>query len=224
MFPPRFLLVIQSTNILLRAALVTAELRIVASAQQTFQSLESSGQREFDPLEVWYKTKQIIAACLDIGRILPREIIAIALVGQGNEGLAWFERNDETHARGVFLETHASPEIVRKFLSDFRQREQAEQIPLYVGNMSEWLLWNLTGAYVESENSRLRKEWNIVPPRRVNSTDAQSFGKTRVRAPLNGELPVVAVLNAGEVLEHGKGNSEEDAAAIGAAEIAFRGK
>ncbi|HZQ10864.1 MAG TPA: hypothetical protein VFD70_30085 [Anaerolineae bacterium] len=225
MSPPRFLLVIESTNTFLRAALVTRELKIVASARQSFQVIESSSvQRAFDPLEVWYKTKQVIAACSDIGRTLPREIIALALVGQGNEAIAWFEQNGETHARGIFLESQVSPEIFRKFLSEFRQREQAEHLPLYLGSMSEWVLWNLTGAYVEIRGWRLEEELNVVMPRRVNSTDVQAFGKSRARAPLNAELPVAVVLDEKEALERGKGHSQADAMVLGTAEIALRVK
>ncbi len=156
---PRFLLVLSAQSNLLRAALVTRDFKIVSSAQQTFHIADN----EFDPLELWYKTKQVVAACLDIGRTQMREIAGVAIVAPENYSVIWSEQAREIAARGVVSEiqvvsTHAAES--------------------YSGTLGAWLVWNLTGVFPEK--------------------DANAFGKTRVRAPFDAELPVVAVLNASE--------------------------
>src|SRR5690242_16756558 len=97
---PRFLLILSAHSNLLRAALVMQDLRIVASAQQTFELHNS----RFDPAEVWYKTKKVIAACLDIGRTLTREIAGVVIVSQETAVVIWQEQGNEVVARGMILE------------------------------------------------------------------------------------------------------------------------
>ena len=127
MTTPRFLLVLSIHSNLVRAALVTRELRIASSAQQTFQLAKD----EFDPAEVWYKTKKVIAACLDIGRTQTREMAGIAVVTNEAEYVEWNVENQEIIARGKIMtgDFSASP------LSSDSWR----------GTLSMWLLWNLTG-------------------------------------------------------------------------------
>lgn len=194
---PRFLLLLSAHSNLLRAALITRELHIVASAQQTFQITNA----EFDPAEVWYKTKKVIAACLDIGRILSREIAALAIVTQEQEAIVWHERENEIIARGQILSdaasfAHAADELARGI-----------ETLAYVGNIGTYLVWNLTGEYV--------------------TTHAQEFGKTRVRAPFDAAIPIVAVLSENEAraFAHGADVSETDRALMGAARWVWeRGK
>ncbi len=124
---PRFLLILSVHSNLVRAALVTRELRIASFAQQTFQIQEN----EFDPAEVWYKTKKVIAACLDIGRTQTREISGIAIVTKEAERVEWKIENQEIIARGKIVndDSGSSP-----LSPDTRH-----------GTLAMWLLWNLTG-------------------------------------------------------------------------------
>lgn len=131
--PARFLLILSVHENLIRAAMVTRELKIVASAQQTFQVTDSS----FDPAEVWYKTKKVIAACFDIGRTLSREVAGVAIVTQGNDTVDWSEQVGEVVARGRV----GQPVDATVF------EESAGATQSYRGDMGAWLLWNLTGAY-----------------------------------------------------------------------------
>lgn len=117
----RFLLILSVHSNLLRAALVTREIRVAASAQQSFQITEN----EFDPLEVWYKAKKVIAACLDIGRTQTREIAALVIFSTDAESIRWAMQENETVARGKILEASDSAPIS--------------------ATLRAWLLWNLTG-------------------------------------------------------------------------------
>lgn len=127
MSSPRFLLILAIHSNLLRAALVTREGRIVSSARQTFQVTNA----DFDPLEVWYKTKKVIAACLDIGRTQTREIAAIAVVTQEAERVEWKIENREISARGKIVNGDSGPSLLSP--------------DSWHGTLSMWLLWNLTG-------------------------------------------------------------------------------
>lgn len=90
---PRFLLILSADSNLLLALLVTRELRIVASAQQSFQiAVQPDEQQTFDPAEVWYKTKKVVGACLDIGRTLPREIAGLVILTGQTQKIEWRER------------------------------------------------------------------------------------------------------------------------------------
>lgn len=116
---------------MLRAALVTRELRIISSAQQTFEIRA----REFDPLEAWYKMKKVIAACLDIGRTQSREIAGVAIVSQDDQAIQWSCAENEITARGILSEG---------LIENSRAGET------YFGNMRAWLLWNLTGVFLKA--------------------------------------------------------------------------
>lgn len=182
---PRFLLILSIHSNLIRAGLVTRELRIASSAQQSFQ-LNAS---EFDPAEVWYKTKKVIAACLDIGRTLSREIAGVVIVSSEANTVSWQEQGSEVIARGLIL-----PET-----SVTERAEMPASTEKFSSTLSGWLLWNLTGAYTAG--------------------GTHDYGKTRARSPFDAELPVLAVLSGESALELVDGSDDSDAnrAIIGAA-------
>ena len=164
MNPPRFLLILSVHSNLLRAALVTRDLKIVSSAQQTFNIADD----EFDPAEVWYKTKKVIAACLDIGRTPARDIAGIAFVTPEMERVEWEIENQEIVARGKMAEKPPSVQ---------RQASNA----MFSGGMSAWLLWNLTGALQMSDagdfpKTRVRAPFDAEIPivLRMRAKDARA--------------------------------------------------
>jgi hypothetical protein len=134
----RFLLILSVHQNLLRAALVTRDLKIVSSAHQTF---ELRGD-EFDPAEVWYKTKRVIAACLDIGRTQAREIAGVAILAPPNQIVTWAEQEGEIVARGFVSDTEAA------------NTRDAQNV---AGNLSAWLEWNLTGVLPDANTNDFGK-------------------------------------------------------------------
>lgn len=129
---PRFLLVLSTESNLLRAALVTRELKNVAFARETFQLGEAyDGGQEFDPAEVWYKLKKVTAACLDIGRTLSREIAGVAIVGPSHARVVWSRQGDEVISRG--------------FIGAENAGRDDSIVPEFSGTLAYWLWWNLTG-------------------------------------------------------------------------------
>jgi hypothetical protein len=199
MNPPRFLLVLAAQENLLRAALVLRNLKIAASAQQTFRVADAA----FDPAEVWYKMKQVIAACLDIGRTLPRELITCALVGDDSAWVMWQDRAGEVDSVGYLADaTDASAQ--RAFGAPTRFREYGA--PVLGGTCRAWLLWNLSGAYVLRADELAR--WNaraarcdiaLAPPRVCDAPNAKCFGRIRARSPFAEELSIADVFAESEL-------------------------
>jgi glycerol kinase len=168
MFPPRFVLVLSAESNLLRASLVTRELKSVASARQSFQVTPiENGTQEFDPAEVWYLAKKVIAACLDIGRTLSREVAGVAIVCQANTFVSWSQQADEVVSSGRIGQRNDAHIKTRSDLI-------SEQDGALSGTLATWLWWYLTGAAV--------------------AQDENGFSKTRARAPFDAELPIVTVL------------------------------
>jgi glycerol kinase len=181
---PRFVLILSIHSNLVRAALVTRELKIVSSAQQAFTLHDN----HFDPAEVWYKTKQVIAACLDIGRTLAREIAGLALVTQEQAHVRWREQGKELVAEGLFTDGATANARGEQNLS---------------GTLSAWLLWNLTGVFLE--------------------TETRIFGNTRARAPFDAELPVILLQRQEDALAHAGSETltETERVLVGAARCAW---
>lgn len=141
---PRFLLVLSTESNLLRAALFTRELKNVASARQTFQLVQTEdGGQEFDPAEVWYKMKKVIAACLDIGRTLSREIAGVAIVGTDHARVMWSRQGDEVVSRGRIGSENTRPDD--------------SSVPEFSGTLADWLWWNLTGGMTARHGSEFGK-------------------------------------------------------------------
>lgn len=184
---PRFLLVLSAQSNLLRASLVTRELKNVAFARQTFQVTPlENGMQEFDPAEAWYKMKKVIAACLDIGRTLSREIAGVAIVGESNARVIWCRQADEVVSKGTIEPVNSGlpqPDAVAVLNGN----------PALSGTLAAWLLWNLMGG--------------------VTSAEPDGYGSTHVRAPFDAKLPILAVsdINAGMLMSSdGQGDAQND--------------
>lgn len=197
MFPPRFLLVLSVQPNLLRALLITRQLKTVAFARQTFQGSEpENGIQTFDPAEIWYKMKKVIAACLDIGRTLSREIAGIVIVDEAISRIVWHQEGDEIVSRGYLS---PSPVVA---LPDASERTSELESDVS-GTLATWLLWNLTGQFEPGASGE--------------------FPHTRARAPLDAELPVIAAVDyhGTEISSGAKTGDVEDAVLFQAAESAW---
>lgn len=199
MSPPRFLFILSVHANLVRAALVTRELRIASSAHKTFQIPAGA----FDPAEVWFQVKRVTAACFDIGRTLPRELIAAALVSDDDAWVVWQENAGAVQSLGL-MRNDARVSAARFDLN----------APICGGTLRAWILWNLSGAYViparELEMWRARADKcriALSEPRACEKDAGECFGKIRARGPFAAELPVMAVL------------SEKDLGALGRIEV-----
>jgi hypothetical protein len=199
MNPPRFLLVLAVQENLLRAALVLRNLKIAASAQQTFRAADGA----FDPAEVWYKMKQVIAACFDIGRTLPRELITCALVGDDSGWAVWQDRAGEVDSVGYWTD-QADASAPRAFMVQTHFRKGGA--PVLGGTCRAWLLWNLSGAYVLRADElplwharAAQCDIELAAPRVCAAPNAECFGMIRARSPFAEELSIADVFAASEL-------------------------
>lgn len=199
---PRFVLVLAARGNVLRAALVTREPKIAASAHQRF-AVTADGA--FDPLEAWYQLKQVIAACLDIGRTLPREMAGLAVVGDRRCVVAWTERSGEKIAYGRVFDAPPDEGTRAATGAELSARFEEGAGKVMTDSLEDWFLWNLTGT---------------VPPADLSLTPERA----RAQWPFEAELAVLVSLREedardGEVERSGEA---EDAAVTGAAQTAFQ--
>ncbi len=233
MSPPRFVLVLSVRPNQIRVALVLQTGRVASSAKQAYEILDSSnGVRIFEPTEVWYKIKQVTAACIDIARTQPREIAAVALVHAALESIVWMEQTGETFSQGILSGNNPpAPEELQELISAFLKTKEVSETPnptLYLGGMDAWLVWNLTGEFVTTEPIRSaaiqspENRASIKTPRPCASNETNCFGKTHIRGPFAAEFPVAAVVNENAALTLGAALNESEAALVGAAVTAFQ--
>jgi hypothetical protein len=179
---PRFLLILSVHSSTLRASLVTRELRIVSSAHQSFQVTANT----FDPLEVWYKTKKVIAACFDIGRTLSREIAGIVLLTSGGEHVSWSQTDAQTIAGGTFSPAPANT------------MDAGAQT--HSGTLADWLLWNLSGGSSNSDASLgrtyVRAPFDAALPILTSLTEQQVAAQATTE---QGTNPNATILRAAQI-------------------------
>jgi hypothetical protein len=217
---PRFLLVLAAHENLLRAALVTRDLRIASSAKQSFGVNDGA----FDPAEVWYKMKKVIAACFDIGRTQPRELLAGALVGDERAWCVWQDNAGDVDSVGYFFDGTQTTKGARAVPPRFREHDA----PVLAGTLRAWLLWNLSGAYVlpAAEFSAWRARaarCKVVlrEPRACDDADTNCFGTLRARSPFAEPLPIAAMFSEAELIPGGQGDASSDDLVARAAAAVF---
>ncbi len=141
----------------------------------TRQIFPQPGWVEHDPLEIWQRTQQVIAAALDKADANARDIAAVGITNQRETAVVWNRRTgkpyynavvwqdtrtdklcaelggvqgqDRFRARvGLPLATYFAGPKVRWLLDHVPGlREDAERGDALFGTIDTWLIWNLTG-------------------------------------------------------------------------------
>lgn len=228
----RFVLAIGVLTPLVRAALVLADGRMTSAARQPFQlDAISAGIHTFDPAEVWYKTKRVIAACMDIGRTQAREIAAIALVYSERDAVLWTRFERETYAAGIQRDTGAAAgaAAIQTRAAAFCQTlpSAAQPVELRVGGMDAWMLECLTGRFVTLRQPegmadlRGNAEYELCVPSPVPKGDVAALGKTAAGVPPGAGIPIACVLPLQEPDQIAQGDAAGDAPLILAGTRAF---
>jgi len=136
------------------------------------------GWVEHDPLEIWQRTQEAIAAALKSGNISAKDIAAIGVTNQRETTVVWDKHTgqpvcnaivwqdtrtdticnelakaggqDRFRAKtGLPLATYFSGPKLKWILENVSgAREGAEQGGLLFGTMDTWLIWNLTGLHI----------------------------------------------------------------------------
>ena len=150
--------------------------RVVASCyEEHTQIYPQPGWVEHDPLEIWEKTRRVIAGALKQGNIPPEQIAAIGVTNQRETTVVWDPKTGEPLHNGIVWQDTRTREICQQLLADgmeetFRARtglpiatyfsgpklkwlldnvpglrEKAERGEAVFGTIDTWIVWNLTG-------------------------------------------------------------------------------
>ncbi len=139
------------------------------------QIFPQPGWVEHDPLEIWARTQQVVAAALDKADATARDIAAVGITNQRETAVVWNRRTGKPYANAVVwqdtrtdklcaqlggeegqdrfrpqvglpLATYFSGPKIRWLLDNVRGlREDAEAGDALFGTIDSWLIWNLTG-------------------------------------------------------------------------------
>jgi len=135
------------------------------------------GWVEHDPIEIWNKTKESVAAALDRARIKAKDLRAIGLDNQGETCMVWDKNTgkpiynaivwqdrrtaksaDElnkkcgnliTKKTGLTLDAYFSALKIKWILDNVKNAwSKVDNGELLVGTLDTWLLWKMTGGQI----------------------------------------------------------------------------
>jgi glycerol kinase len=139
------------------------------------QILPRAGWVEHDPLEIWERTRTVIAAALNAAGLSTDDLAAIGITNQRETTVVWDRRTGVPYANAIVwqdtrtdqiasaLEKSGAGEVIRRKAglppatyfsggklrwlldNDERLRADAERGDALFGTVDTWLLWNLTG-------------------------------------------------------------------------------
>ncbi len=177
--PVQFVVAIEQDAKGTRAILVNRAGRALASAYEEHRQIHPQpGWVEYDAAEIWYKTKKVVAAMLDIHRTAPEEIVALGVTNQRDTTVVWNPETGEPYYNAIAGSDARAREICARLAGEGLEekiryktglplasnfpavklrwlfdnvgglREKAEQGRALFGTVDTWLIWNLTGAHV----------------------------------------------------------------------------
>src|SRR5438128_1823338 len=150
--------------------------RVVAAAQKEHEQIyPRAGWVEHDAVEIWRRTREVIAAALSAGGLGPADLAAIGITNQRETTVVWDRTTGRPVANAIVWQDMRVAEDVARFAAirgqdRFRAktglplstyfsglklrwilqnvpgaRERAATGDALFGNIDSWLLWNLTG-------------------------------------------------------------------------------
>jgi glycerol kinase len=139
------------------------------------QILPQAGWVEHDPVEIWERTRTVIATALHAAGLHAADLAALGIANQRETTIVWNRRTGEPYANAIVwqdtrtdriaaaLEASGAGEVIRRkaglppatyfsggklrWLLDHHDtlRADAERGDALFGTVDSWLLWNLTG-------------------------------------------------------------------------------
>ncbi|MFZ1042758.1 MAG: glycerol kinase GlpK [Anaerolineales bacterium] len=147
---------------------------IAVDQKEHKQIYPKPGWVEHDPLEIWTRTREVIAGALKKGNVNPREIAAIGVTNQRETTVVWDKKTGRPiynaivwqdtrtdviinelarqggqdrfrEKTGLPLATYFSGPKIKWILDNVEgARKKAEIGELLFGNVDTWIIWNLT--------------------------------------------------------------------------------
>ncbi len=139
------------------------------------QILPRAGWVEHDPVEIWERTRTVIASALHTAGLSARDLAAVGLANQRETTVVWHRRTGQPYGNAIVwqdtrtdaiaaaLDRSGAGEVIRRKAGlppatyfaggklrwlldhDQRLRADAERGDALFGTVDSWLLWNLTG-------------------------------------------------------------------------------
>ena len=148
---------------------------VSAAYEEHQQIYPQPGWVEHDPMEIWEKTRKVIKAAMEKGRVKPEEIAGIGVTNQRETTIVWDPRTGEPCYNAIVWQCTRTRDICQKLIDDGFEpyvkgstglvsatyfsgpkikwildnveglREKAEKGEAIFGNMDTWVIWWLTG-------------------------------------------------------------------------------
>ena len=162
-----------------RAIIFDKQGNIVCKAQNEFEQIyPQAGWVEHDPLAILYSQMQSVAACVNEGKVNPKDIAAIGITNQRETTILWDRQTGKPvynaivwqcrrtaelceelkkqgleeyikDKTGLLIDAYFSGTKIKWILDNVpNARKLAEQGRLLFGTVETWLIWNLTGGSV----------------------------------------------------------------------------
>ncbi len=176
---PKYIAAIDQGTTSTRFMIFDHEGNVIAVDQKEHQQIyPKPGWVEHDPLEIWARTKEVIAGALKKGNVNPKDIAAIGVTNQRETTVIWNKKTGKPiynvivwqdtrtdvminelaknggqdrfrEKTGLPLATYFSGPKVKWILDNVEgARSKAEHGELLFGNIDAWIIWNLTGEHI----------------------------------------------------------------------------
>jgi len=148
-----FVLSIDQGTTSTRAAVVDDAGRIVASGQlEHRQHFPRAGWVEHDPVEIWDRTREVVAQALARADLTHRDLVAVGVTNQRETTLVWDRRTGRPVHRAIVWQDVRTQQIVDRLAADESLRETVTSrtgLPLatyFAGPKIRWILDHVDGA------------------------------------------------------------------------------
>ena len=169
--------------------------RIVASEQREHQQIyPKPGWVEHDPLEIWRRTQEVIAAALQQRALAPTDLAAIGITNRRETTVLWDRKTGEpVHNAIVWQDTRVADDVAEFAGSGGQDRFRAiTGLPLttyFSGLKIRWILDHVPGVRARAEagdvlfgNIDTYLVWNLTggPNRGLHITDVTNASRTQL--------------------------------------------
>ncbi len=114
------------------------------------------GWVEHDPLEIWQRTREVVAAAFAAAGVSAKDVAAVGIANQRETTIVWNRRTGQPYCPAVVWQCTRSEEICKRLLANglegfIRQRTGLVVASYFSGPKLAWLLENVPGLRADAE-------------------------------------------------------------------------
>lgn len=134
-----------------RFIIFDGEGRVVAAAQKEHRQIyPRPGWVEHDPLEIWERTRQVIAEALNLASLTGNDLAALGLTNQRETTIVWDRRTGRPYSNALVWQDTRTDEICRELETEgawdrFRERTGLPVSTYFSGPKLRWILDQVPG-------------------------------------------------------------------------------